>query len=70
MTMVLIPEVVSPEKMGFTSGMVGMTLGCSGILGPVLGGVISHFTIWRWIFLIKYVSTDGALTVEVGKDQI
>jgi len=54
MTMVMIPEVVSPEKMGLTSAMIGMTLGCSGVLGPILGGVISHFTTWRWIFYIKY----------------
>lgn len=53
MTMVMIPEVVSPEKMSLTSAMIGMTLGCSGVLGPILGGVISHFTTWRWIFYIK-----------------
>ena len=53
MAMVMLPEVVSPEKMGLTSAMIGMTLGCSGVLGPILGGVISHFTTWRWIFYIK-----------------
>jgi MFS family permease len=57
LTMVMIPEVVSPGKMGLTSGLIGMTLGCSGVLGPILGGVISHFTTWRWIFFIKYVPT-------------
>jgi MFS family permease len=65
MTMVLIPEVVSPEKIGLTSGMIGATLGCSYVLGPILGGVISRFTMWRWIFLIKFVSTIGAISTLV-----
>ena len=55
MIMVIIPEIVGAKKMSMVSGFIGMTLGCSGILGPVLGGLISRFSTWRWIFYIKYV---------------
>jgi hypothetical protein len=54
MTMVMMPEVVSTSKVAAVSGLIGMILGCSGILGPVLGGLISNYTTWRWIFYIKY----------------
>ena len=54
--MVLIPEATPPTKIGLTSGMIGIVLGCSGVLGPVLGGLISHLTTWRWIFYLKYTS--------------
>lgn len=31
-----------------------MTLAISFVLGPVLGGTITQFATWRWIFFIKY----------------
>lgn len=40
--------------------MIGCTLSVSLVLGPILGGVISHLSSWRWIFDLKYVSPSPA----------
>lgn len=53
LAMVIIPEV-SPQKMKKWIGAgVGMVVGMSGVLGPILGGIITNYTSWRWIFWIK-----------------
>lgn len=46
-----VGPVHNPSLMG---ALVGLTLAVSYVLGPVLGGVISTTTTWRWIFWIKY----------------
>ncbi|KAI0595227.1 major facilitator superfamily domain-containing protein [Biscogniauxia sp. FL1348] len=40
----------NPSLMG---ALVGITLAVSYVLGPILGGVISSMTTWRWIFWIN-----------------
>ncbi|KAI1497920.1 major facilitator superfamily domain-containing protein [Biscogniauxia marginata] len=40
----------NPSLMG---ALVGLTLAVSYVLGPVLGGIISSMTTWRWIFWIN-----------------
>lgn len=51
--MVMIPEVLKSTQLGLGSALVGLTIGGSGVLGPVLGGVISHLSTWRWVFYIN-----------------
>lgn len=53
LTFVISPEI-SPYRMRKYIGILaGMVVAISGVLGPVLGGVITHYTTWRWIFWIK-----------------
>jgi MFS family permease len=52
-TFVIMPEVASPNLAGYLGGVVGAVVACAGVLGPVLGGTIAHYTTWRWIFWIK-----------------
>ncbi|TVY40402.1 Efflux pump, partial [Lachnellula subtilissima] len=55
LTFVILAEI-SPqdEKMGRTIGaLAGFVVAIAGVLGPVLGGVITHCTTWRWVFWIN-----------------
>ncbi|KAI8632994.1 putative MFS multidrug transporter [Xylariaceae sp. FL1651] len=46
-------EVGPVHKPSLMGALVGLTLAVSFVLGPVLGGVISSTTTWRWIFWIN-----------------
>lgn len=46
-------KLVTPEKLGFYSGIISSVFAFSSLLGPILGGVITDNTVWRWIFFIK-----------------
>lgn len=45
-----IADRVPQERRGSALGLLGAVWGVAGILGPNLGGVITHFFSWRWIF--------------------
>lgn len=53
LTMVIFPEISPPKMRQWIASMAGMVIAISGVLGPVLGGIITHYTTWRWIFWIK-----------------
>lgn len=51
MTMVITMSSVPPDKRGMLSGVIGLVLVTSGVLGPVLSGAITHdhnSSTWRW----------------------
>jgi MFS family permease len=50
---VAIMKLITPEKMGFYSGIVSSVFALANLLGPVLGGVIADHTSWRWIFWLN-----------------
>lgn len=54
MVTVIGSEMVPPEKFGLYMGIISSVFALSSILGPILGGVISGHTTWRWVFLLKY----------------
>jgi MFS family permease len=53
LTMVILPEISPPGMTKWIGGLAGAVVAMSGVLGPVLGGIITHYTSWRWIFWIK-----------------
>jgi MFS family permease len=55
LTFVILAEVTPQnEKTGRTIGaLAGFVVAIAGVLGPVLGGIITHYTTWRWVFWIK-----------------
>jgi MFS family permease len=46
-----IADRVPQERRGAALGLVAATWGLAAILGPNLGGVLTHFLSWRWIFV-------------------
>lgn len=54
--MVICPEISPPRFLPAVVGLLGATIAVAGVCGPVLGGVITGGTTWRWIFWIKYLS--------------
>lgn len=53
LTLVVLPEISPLKMLPFISALVGLIVAIAGVLGPVLGGVISSSTTWRWIFWLK-----------------
>ena len=45
-----IADRVPLERRGSALGMLGAIWGLAAIIGPNLGGVLTHFLSWRWIF--------------------
>lgn len=51
--MIIFPEVSPDHLKSYISSLVGMVIASAGVLGPVLGGVLTHYASWRWVFWIK-----------------
>ena len=45
-----IGDVVPQERRGAALGAVAGMWGLAAVIGPALGGLITHFISWRWIF--------------------
>lgn len=53
LTMIIFPEISPPKMRQWIASIAGMVIAMSGVLGPILGGIITHYTTWRWVFWIK-----------------
>jgi len=45
-----IGDVIPLEKRGAALGAVAATWGAAAVLGPTIGGLVTHLLSWRWIF--------------------
>ncbi len=52
-TFTTIGILYPPRERGKIQGWIGSVFGLSSILGPLLGGFISNYYKWHWIFLIN-----------------
>lgn len=50
---VILPEISSLRMMRMIGALAGGVIATSGVLGPVLGGIITEYTTWRWVFWIN-----------------
>lgn len=55
LAMVIFPEISPRSMKKWIGAIVGLVVGVSGVSGPILGGIITQYADWRWIFWIKYV---------------
>ena len=53
LSLVIFPEISPPESRKWIGSLAGIVIAMSGVLGPVLGGIITNYTTWRWIFWIN-----------------
>ncbi|KAH6660671.1 major facilitator superfamily transporter [Truncatella angustata] len=52
-TMIILLETTPAGTKQFLASMIGVVVAVGGVLGPVLGGVLTHYTSWRWVFWIN-----------------
>ncbi|WP_321423429.1 MDR family MFS transporter [uncultured Methanobacterium sp.] len=50
---IVVAEVFPPRQRGKYAGILSSVFGLANVLGPVLGGVITGFMGWRWVFFIN-----------------
>ncbi|KAM7204961.1 Major facilitator superfamily domain containing protein [Rhypophila sp. PSN 637] len=53
LAMSVIAEITPLRFIGVSSGLMGSIFALSSLLGPVLGGVITSHTTWRWVFYLN-----------------
>lgn len=53
LTFVIMPEISPISMQPLTGALAGAVVAMAGVLGPVLGGIITNYTTWRWVFWIK-----------------
>lgn len=49
-----IADRIPMERRGAALGLVAATWGLAAIIGPLVGGLITHFFDWRWIFAANF----------------
>ncbi|KAG9595160.1 MFS general substrate transporter, partial [Aureobasidium melanogenum] len=53
LTMIVMPEIVTEAKRKWIGAVVGLVVAVAGVTGPVVGGIITKFATWRWVFWIN-----------------
>jgi EmrB/QacA subfamily drug resistance transporter len=51
--MAIIRDVFPKEKMGAALGIFSSMVGLAAVLGPVLGGLLTTYLSWRWVFYVN-----------------
>ena len=61
MASAFIGDTFPPEKRGGALGLIGSVWGFSGLLGPILGGLLLSYG-WQWPFIINLKRKLGIFT--------
>jgi MFS family permease len=51
--MIALPEIAPARYLQYLAAVIGTIITLSSVLGPVLGGILTHYASWRWVFWIK-----------------
>ncbi|KAK3991388.1 major facilitator superfamily transporter [Cladorrhinum sp. PSN332] len=61
--MVMLPELLPPSQKKLVFSTVGLVIATAGVMGPVLGGLLTQYASWRWIFWINAPIGAASLTL-------
>lgn len=50
---IVVAELFPPRQRGKYTGILASVFGLSNVLGPILGGVITDFMGWQWVFFVN-----------------
>lgn len=50
---VIISELVPKSKHAAYTARLSIAVSLALLVGPIIGGILSEKTTWRWIFIIK-----------------
>jgi MFS family permease len=53
-TVAIFFELVPPARFAFTTSLISAIFALAFLVGPLLGGAITQFSSWKWVFLLKY----------------
>jgi len=53
LSMVIMPEMARESQKSMIGAIVGTVIAIAGVLGPVVGGLLTNNATWRWVFWIK-----------------
>ncbi|KAG6175205.1 hypothetical protein E4U51_005061 [Claviceps purpurea] len=53
LAMIVLPESSPRHLRPHISAMIGFFVAMAGVLGPVLGGLLTEYASWRWVFWIN-----------------
>ena len=59
----VVGDLFTPRERGKWQGLTGAVFGLSAIIGPTLGGWITEYSTWRWIFYVNLPIGIAALLV-------
>ena len=52
-SLAVIGDLFSPQERGRYQGLFGAVFGLSFILGPAIGGLLTDFVSWHWVFFVN-----------------
>ncbi|KJR87158.1 major facilitator superfamily transporter multidrug resistance [Sporothrix schenckii 1099-18] len=53
LSMIIWPELSPIHLKRHVASLAGVVVGMAGVLGPILGGLLTNYASWRWIFWIN-----------------